>query len=518
MSVADLLANPQLVRPSYIWVPDYTFSAGPEVADVAELAGIPPDLQQQLILDVLFAERAGRPVAFEVDVIAPRRNLKTSTAQMACLGWLYLMKIERVLYTAHDWNPACKDMFRDMKRLIDSNAWLSRRVRRIYEGNGEESIDFKSGQQMLFKTRTNAGGLGSGNDKLITDEGLELQQSHEDALLPTLATKEQRQNLLLSSAGKRHSARLRDRRDRGRPGALDPAAGDPTLAWIEWCMPDPAEACERGEQCDHGKRTPGCGLDNPTMLRRSNPTLSTPRLTLDSLKEQRAALSPAGFGREFGGWFDTGPAEAGDDAPIDPDVWSAREDANPDHAPEHMKSYAVELDKDGAFAAIGSAGRRDDAKMHVEHVLQQRGTRGLVERCVALNDEHGPAVFVIDGGGPAARLIPDLEAAGLYVVRMGVADVVEAAGELVDMVDEDMVVHGPQFELERAVEVVRKRTISERGFAFTRTAESLPILCAAFAAWGWDHIGNQLSVFFFSDLDDDETPPPPAPGDDDEWV
>jgi hypothetical protein len=31
-------------------------------------------------------------------------------------------------------------------------------VRRIYEGNGEESIDFKSGQQMLFRTRTKAGG------------------------------------------------------------------------------------------------------------------------------------------------------------------------------------------------------------------------------------------------------------------------------------------------------------------------------------------------------------------------
>jgi hypothetical protein len=71
-------------------VPDYTFSAGPEVADVAELAGLPPDAQQRLILDVLFAEQGPRPAVFEVDVLAPRRNLKTGTAKMASLGWLYL--------------------------------------------------------------------------------------------------------------------------------------------------------------------------------------------------------------------------------------------------------------------------------------------------------------------------------------------------------------------------------------------------------------------------------------------
>jgi hypothetical protein len=175
-------------------------------------------------------------------------------------------------------------------------------------------------------------------DKLITDEGLELAEPHMDALLPTLATKEQRQNLLLSSAGKAYSALLRDRRDRGRAGCTcvlcDPSAGDPTLAWIEWCMPPAAQACDRGDECDHGKRTPGCGLDKPEMLRRSNPTLSTPRLTLDSLREQRAALTPHGFGREFGGWFDPAPDTGdGDVSPLNLDRWHELEDPDERNAP-----------------------------------------------------------------------------------------------------------------------------------------------------------------------------------------
>ena len=79
------------VAPSWSSLLDFHATCGPEVGDIARLAGFDPDPEQQLVLDQLFAfDRNGASVAFEVGVVAPRQNLKTAFCKMAALGWLFL--------------------------------------------------------------------------------------------------------------------------------------------------------------------------------------------------------------------------------------------------------------------------------------------------------------------------------------------------------------------------------------------------------------------------------------------
>jgi hypothetical protein len=143
------VAAPELVAPAYWWVPDHVGTAGGEVADLAAACGFAPDPEQRLFLDALFAEAepassftAGRWAALEAAIICPRQNAKTAALEMAVLGDLFLLGAELVVWTAHRFQTAT-EAFLDFKRLIDSNAILSRRVKRITEASIKATGDVK---------------------------------------------------------------------------------------------------------------------------------------------------------------------------------------------------------------------------------------------------------------------------------------------------------------------------------------------------------------------------------------
>jgi hypothetical protein len=88
------------VSPAWSSTLDYYQTCGPEVGEIAKLAGFDPDPEQQMVLDQLFAfDRHGASVAFEVGVVAPRQNLKTAVCKMAALGWLFLTDQRLVVWT-----------------------------------------------------------------------------------------------------------------------------------------------------------------------------------------------------------------------------------------------------------------------------------------------------------------------------------------------------------------------------------------------------------------------------------
>ena len=70
-----------LVEPSWGWVPEYHKTYGPEVAELATLAGFAPDPEQSLLLDAAFAvDRQGRAVALEVAELVGVRLLLVHAA------------------------------------------------------------------------------------------------------------------------------------------------------------------------------------------------------------------------------------------------------------------------------------------------------------------------------------------------------------------------------------------------------------------------------------------------------
>ena len=307
------LSADTIVAPAHLWVPDRAGSYGDEVIGLAELVGLPLDPEQELALDAMFSVgQAGKLAAFEFAVVAPRQNIKTHLFKAAAWADLMLFDQNLVVWTAHEFNTAM-EAFRDMCALVEASPDISRLVKRIVNANGDEGIEFMSGQRLRFKARTKGGGRGITGDRVFLDEAFALQPAHLGSLLPTMAAKSvtgDPQVRYGSSAGLIYSEMLRRLRDRGRPG------GDPGLVWVEWCAGE--RPCETPD-CAHQFGAIGCALDDPELWQAANLALGR-RIAVDFVAAMRRSLPPEEFAREFLGWWDE-PAFGG--GGVAADVWAA---------------------------------------------------------------------------------------------------------------------------------------------------------------------------------------------------
>lgn len=444
-----------LVKPAYATHPEYGKTLGPEVADLATLAGYAPDPEQVDALDHMFALKPdGKVAAFEFCVICSRQNLKTALFKMAVLGWLFITEQRLIVWSAHEMKTT-KEAFLDLEVLITGCPPLSRRLaggpsRGIYRGNGDESIALASGQRIIFKARTHGGGRGLSGDKVILDEAMYLQASHMGSLLPTLVARPDPQVVYGSSAGLAASHVLRAIRDRGREG-------DPSLAYMEWGAPE--GGCT-SEDCSHGLKVAGCALDDVDNWRRSNPALGR-RITVETLSAQRRALPSEEFAREFLGWWDD-PAPL-DDGGIDPELWASRTDRGSE--PGDPVAFAVDVTPDRTQSCIAVAGRRDDGRAHVGIVAAGRGVGWVVDRVVELVGKWKPCAVVVDGRSPAASLLPVLAERGITAEVTNATDMARACGAFYDGVVEDSLRHLGKPGLTAAVAGATTRPLGE-GFAW----------------------------------------------------
>lgn len=478
-------ATLQLVEPAYRSAPEYTETLGPEVADLAELAGFAPDPEQRLGLDLIFAlNRYGKSAAFEFAVVVARQNLKTGLFKQAALGWLYITDQRLIVWSAHEFSTT-QEAFRDMAALIESNRYLERRVKRIYRGNGDESIELLSGQRLLFKARTKTGGRGLTGDKVVLDEAFALKPDHLGSLMPTLSVRPDPQLLYGSSAGLAGSTVLRGIRDRGRAGT------SAQLAYLEWCAA--RGACAQ-DGCRHEITAEGCVLDDEENWKAANPLLGRTRtngtgLTSEYVRAEREALPAEEFARERLGWWD----ESGADEAFGPGNWEASGvDSKPKGLP--LEGLAIAVSFDLSRSSIGAAGRDGDVT-HIQPLRHGPGTGWVVETAKALQVLHGVDV-AIDGKGPGADLIPDLEAAGVRLIVLGTGEVLDACAEIYKGIQSQTYLHGRYPELDDAAAVAVKRPVSDR-WAWGRkqsNADISPLEAVTLAAWVAQH-GVQRSAY-----------------------
>lgn len=482
-----------MVAPAHWWCPDYGVTLGPEVAAVATLAGFAPDAEQQLLLDAAFAidPVTAKSVAFEVVVIAPRQNLKTGFQKQYALGQLFVRREPLVVWSAHEFGTA-HEALEDVEALISGSDWLRRQVKLTARGEvakhgavpvielepqGSES----RGPRLIFKTRTSGGGRGLSGRKVLLDEGYALQAGQVGALMPIMLAQPDPQVVVGSSACRPESSVLWDMVQRGRAG------GEPRMVFAEWCTPSPEVACDRGEKCMHARNTPGCGCDKPEVIRLGHSAIARGRVLLQSVLDLRASMPPEEYAREVMGWHDQVLADGEPAVPYE--AWLALTDDDALHAPADIRHFGVEVDQDRSMASIGAAGLRDDGRMHVELLRRARGTKWTVEYARQVAAARSGAVWVIDGGGPAADLIPDFEAAGLVVVTAGFGDAAASAAGMVDGVREAVIVHGPDDVLADAARASRKRYRGDGAFTLGRRASTediTPLIACAFAAWAAD--------------------------------
>lgn len=440
-----------LTEPTYLWVPDYSVTIGDEVADLCAQAGYVPDPEQRLVLDAIFARRGNQSACFEVGVVAPRQNMKTGTFKMAALGFTFIMDQPLVVWSAHEFDTSAED-HRTLSELIQGAPFLDRRIKRIYEGNGNESIVLKGGQRILFKARTKVKGRGLAAPKLVLDEAFALEAAHLGSLMPLMSVQPDPQILYGSSAGHVKSEILRRLRDRGRAGRSD------RLFYAEWAAV--LDDCQ-DERCEHEVGTPGCEFDNRERWREANSLLGKTRvdgtgLTYAYVQDERQSMPPHEFGRERLGIWDE---PEGTEAAFGKGKW---ESAAGSDRPDDLKlgALAIAASWDLSWAAIGGAGHADGI-MHIKPLAHQPGDTWVVDDVKALQDEHGVKV-VIDEKGPAASLIPDLREAGIDLHVATLADVLDAFDGMYKGVRSRVVQHANYPELNAAASSAVPRSVGDR--------------------------------------------------------
>jgi len=482
------------VAPAHLNIPPRMGSYGEGAAQLMELAGRPLDAEQQLAVDAILSYGpGGRWAALESCIIEARQNGKTGGVLLPCVLFdLFLMPPDRIVWTAHLFRTA-RDAFNDVVLLVENSDTLSKRVKKITYANGEEALELHNGAKLEFLARSKGGGRGLGGKRIVMDEALFLSAESMGALMPTLAARSMNGDphiMYGSSAGVLGSDHLRTIRNRGRAG------NDPSLIYAEWCAPGSWDnpGCDLGPECPHTAETDGCALDDETLWPRANHALGR-RISYDYVRAERRALPPEEFGRERLGWF-TEPA--GVDIENLLARWSecVDEESRPTGRPVFLIDAAPGLKS----AAIVAAMWRPDGLPHLEVVAYGPGSSWVAARAAELK-AHKPLDWVIDPGGPAGALLPDLRLVGIDPREMTTRDLGQACSAFEAAVEAEAVRHLNDPVLLRAWKAAAKRDLGDGLWAWSRRksdGDICPLVGATGAFWG-------LSV------SPPPAPPPPAP-------
>lgn len=477
---------PESAPAAYRHVPPSAGTHGDLAAEVGYELGLEPDADQQDILDAIFAYQADdptEPAFFEAGVVAPRQNIKTSTLVVAAATDLFVFRQPLHVWTAHLFRTS-RSTFLDLVARIDNSAELRRMCKPPRMANNQEAVSLLTGEEIQFYSRSKGGGRGITAPRLTLDEALFLGPEDVGALLPTMATIEGAQVRYGSSGGLRSSRVLRLIRDRGRAGV------DPSLTYFEWA----AEFRECGlPECSHAFGVEGCALDDRELWWQANVALGR-RIGEERIAQFRASMPPEEFAREFLTWWDDPPQSS---SVIDPAKWEACRDRASTFGA--VTGWAVAVARDLSWSAVAACGVRDDGRLHVEipEDCYRRGTDWVAAKVARLRAAHGEADVVVESKGPRSQIVDELEGLGVAVKQATGDEVVEACGELHDIVHREALRHLGQPVLDVALRHAGIRRTGD-AWAWSRSASSAeisPLMAVTLAAWGANHLTASSEPF-----------------------
>jgi hypothetical protein len=168
--------------------------------------------------------------------------------------------------------------------------------------------------------------------------------------------------------------------------------------------------------------------------------------------------------------------------------------------------FALDVTPDRSAACIGTAGQRTDKRRHVEIVDHRRGTGWAAGRALELVTRHEASALVLDGGSPAASLLPALTELGFEVLhgpppedhrRKGPLCIVvnskehaQACGMFFDAAEQDALRHLGTDELATAAVGAVTRPLGD-AWAWSRKSSALdisPLVTCTLALWGLESL------------------------------
>lgn len=369
-----------------------------------------------------------------------------------------------------------KEAFLRIERLIMNTDSLRKRVRAVRRTTGEEAIELLTGARLRFLARSGGSGRGFTGSCNILDEAMVLGDDAMGALMPTMAAVKDPQVWYLGSAGIGHPSMQLGRLRARALEALETGVPDPSLAYLEWSINPHVTECPQGCTEHDDPRA-------PESVARANPALGY-RLSLEHTERERLTMGEAIFARERLGVGEY-PSDSADTwSVIGEDAWRALTDGDSQAA--DPVAFAIDMTPERSHASICVAGANGSA-VHVEVVDNRPGTDWIVQRAVDLHERWNPRCWVVDAGGPAGSLIPDLERElGVTVVSPKVRQYAQACGSFFDAVTSGDLVHLDQAPLATALAGARKRDLGE-AWAWSRRGVGVdisPLVGVTLARWG----------------------------------
>lgn len=443
-------------RPRLALVPKALSSAGEDARDVAKAYGFTPLPWQEYVLEATLGERPdGRWAAPRVGISLPRQNGKNGYVEARELAGLLLFG-ERILHTAHEVKTAMM-AFRRLRSYFETNPKLKDLVVRISNTNGQEGIWLSNGAYVQFIARSKSSGRGFSVDTLILDEAQELSDDTYAAISPTVSASHNPQIILLGTppGPTTNGAVFARFREGGLTGT------DGRLCWLEWSA---ADEDDQGDPATWAKANASYNL----LIER------------ETISDEYAAMDDEVFGRErLGKW--TGTTSY---AVIAEDTW---ESLRSDSLTVGKVTVAIDVSPDRSRASVAVAGYLEGGqRVQVEIPANRKGTGWVVEVVKRITSQHPYYNVVLDSGGPAASLLPDLQKAHIRRVQTFTArEVVQACGFFYDAAYQGRLAHAGEAALNEALAAARKRPLGE-AWAWHRkdnTADITPLVAATFAAY-----------------------------------
>jgi hypothetical protein len=415
--------------PLYRTAPAWAGTDSDLAIELAADLGWALDGVQGWLLDACLAvDGRGLPACREVAIVGPRQTVgKTVALEVAALFDVLIAEVPLHIWTAHLFSTAQRT-YRDMRDRLKRHRDYAARCE-FRETPSDLSIRVDGGGVIEFHARSGAkAGRGFTTGRLTLDEWLFGRAGDLGGLAPTMVTLPDAQLRYASSAGMVGSSALRQVRRRGR-------AGDPRLGYQE--LGAQVRPCAGGERCRHDLGDDGCALNDRGLWWQANSGLWAGRVTEAAVADQRRALDPAEFAREFLSWWQDPPNEEG--GALDIARFAAL--ADPQAGRGSPVSFGVAVAPDRSWSAVAAAWPRGAGVVHVVIVDYRPHATWLADRVVEVRRRWGGRVVV---DSRARDLIPG-------AVEPGETDQALAEAALSDRVTAGSLRHGNEPELLTAV-------------------------------------------------------------------
>ena len=372
---------------------------GDKVAQVAEMLGQPfMPWQQQVVDTALEIDEHGRFAYRTVAVTVPRQQGK-STLALARMVWTALtVKGSRVSYTAQTGHDARLKLVNDWGPSVEDSK-LKPLIKQVYRGAGSEAIVFTNRSRIEAMPTTLTAGHGRTLDFGVIDEAFsDVDDRRMQAMLPAMATKQDAQIWIVSTAGTDESAFLKRIVSEGREHAANGVTTG--TCYFEWAA------------------DPDADPDDPATWHSCIPALGH-TIGPEVVAHARQTMPDGDFRRAWlNQWTRT------DERVIPKHIWDAAQD---DAMPDGRLVFGADITLDRSSGTIVVA----DEHGRVELIDNREGVDWMPDRLVELATKHDGAI-VLDTYGPAGMLAETLENRKIRLVTYTTRDACYAANLFYD--------------------------------------------------------------------------------------